>query len=271
MVSGPEPSLLEYLAVVVSHGLRNDDVCFTGLTTGGPTALYGTFVPLAGMALAQRFHAPDLTILLAGWCQNPDVGSLKGVPTSEFGSELLDIACEGRSTDYPWNFSIKRGDVTVGFSTGAQVDRFGNLNSVCIGGYDHPDVRLVGPILQPEHMTLFGREIIMMPRHDRRTFVEAVDFVSGLGFPNGRAGRRALGHDNEGPSLIITPLCVYDFDAEGVIRVASIHPGVAARDIREATGFEVGNLDAARATPAPSPEELAVLRADIDPGGLLRR
>ncbi len=66
--------------------------------------------------------------------------------------------------------------IDFGFCSGAQVDREGNVNSVCIGDRRAPKVRLVGPVLIPEHMAQFGREYIMMPTHDRRTFVERVDY-----------------------------------------------------------------------------------------------
>lgn len=263
-------TLHERLAVAISHAVRNDDVCFTGLTTGPATAVYGTLVPVMGMSLAQHLHAPDLTILLAGWCHNPNVRELTTVPTAEFSEVILGLDCEAQSPEYPWSFSIQRGEIDVGFSSGAQLDRHGNLNSVCIGEYERPSVRLVGPILQPEHLALFGREIIMMPRHDPRTLVEAVDFVSGVGFPGGRAGRRALGLTSEGPTLVVTPKCLLDFDEDGCARVASVHPGIEEAELRGATGFDLGNLEGVPTTPDPTEQELEVLRNEVDPFGLLR-
>src|SRR5208283_3097810 len=96
--------------------------------------------------------------------------------------------------------------------SGAQIDVVGNINSVCIGDYFKPKVRLVGPILQPEHMSFFRREYVMMPRHDRERFVEKVDFISGVGYPGGLEGRLKLGLQWGGPELVITPLCIFDFD-----------------------------------------------------------
>src|SRR3546814_6017170 len=94
-------------------------------------------------------------------------------------------------SSYPGQGAIKRGDIDFGFSSGVQVDRVGNINSVCIGDHARPKVRLVGPILQPEHMTLFGREYVMMPHHAARNFVEKVDYVSGVGYPGGLADRKS--------------------------------------------------------------------------------
>ena len=262
-------TLYERLAVVLSHTFRDGEVGFTGLTTGGPAAMFGTMVPLAAMELARKTHAPSFTILLAGWIHNPDVSSLRAIPDAEFAPALLDLGCEAQSSAYPAQWSIKRGDIDVGFSSGAQVDREGNLNSVAVGDPARPRVRLVGPILQPEHMTLFGREIVMMPNHERRNFVERVDYVSGVGYPGGRRGRLALGLDHGGPELIVTPRCIFDFDDEGAIRVRSIHPGVSEAELRDSTGFELGDLDGVPTTSEPTADELDVLRREVSPHGLL--
>ena len=145
------------------------------------------------------------------------------------------------------------------------------MNSVCIGPHDHPKVRLVGPIFQTEHLAFFGREIIMMPHHDRRNFVEKVDFVSAVGYPGGVAGRRELGLDvGSGPALVITPLCVFDFDLEsGRMRVKSVHDGVDPAEVRAATGFELGDLSDVPVTPAPGPADLEILRTRVDPRGIM--
>lgn len=270
MTREPPPTLHERLATVICHAVRDGEVCFTGLATGEAAATYCTLVPVLGLTLAQRLYAPNLTVLLAGWCHNPAPGSLRRVPRAEFSEEILAIDCEAQSPEYPWSYSIRRGEVDVGFSSGAQIDRVGNLNSVCIGEYLHPRVRLVGPILQPEHLAAFGREIVMMPRHEQRSFVECVDFVSGVGYPGGRAGRSALGLAGGGPCLVISPLCVFDFDAGGMLRVASIHPGVEEDQLRKATGFELGSLKGVSTTPEPTSEEIRILREEIDQVGLLR-
>ena len=265
------PSLYEVIAVAIARSLRQDDVGFTGLTTGAAAAMFGTMIPLAAMELARYRHAPGLTCLLAGWCHNPSIRDIDDVPGSEFDPRLLSLACDDLDMGWPAQISIKRGDVTVGFSSAAQVDREGNLNTVRIGRAARPDVQLVGPILIPEHLALFGREIVMIPRHDTRTFVEHVDHVSGVGFPGGRAGRAALGLPGAGPEMIVTPKCIFGFDDDGAIFVRSIHPGITAQELRENTGFLLDVDDRVPFTPLPDEDELLVLRRDVDPHGLLRR
>jgi glutaconate CoA-transferase, subunit B len=264
------PTLYETLAVHLARSFADREVGFTGLVTGGPAAIFGTAIPLAAMEFARHAHAPNLTILLAGWSHNPDLSRLSVLPDSEFDAHMRDLECDAQMTGYPGTWSIKRGDIDFGFSSAAQVDREGNINSVCIGSYRQPKVRLVGPILQPEHMTLFGREYIMMPHHERRNFVERVDFVSGVGYPGGLDGRRRLGLDRGGPEWVVTSKCIFDFDKKGGrIRVKSIHPGVRAETLREVTGFDLGDLAAVPVTPSPTSEDLEVLRRRVDPHRIL--
>lgn len=263
-----DATLYETIAIALASKFRNGEVGFTGLTTGPRAVLYGTSIPLAAMAFARETHAPDLTLLLAGWSVNPDLTELRNMPDLEFGHELLDMRAEAHVTGYPNPIGYKRGTVDFGFSSGAQVDRYGSVNSVVIGDYRSPKVRLVGPILQPEHFTKFGREFIMMPRHDRHTFVEQVDFRSGVGHvPN----REELGlTPGTGPAVLVSPLGFFDFDGpQRTMRAVSLNPGVSTDDVREATGFEVDGLDAAQTIPAPSAEELSILRKKVDPRGVL--
>jgi len=264
-------TLHETLVAVLARTFEDGEVGFTGLLTGSAAAIYGTAIPLAAMELAKRTHAPDLTILLAGCYHNPVLDELDALPDSKHDAVMRDLACEAQMTDYPGQWSLKRGDIRFGFSSAVQVDRVGNINSVCVGPHAHPRVRLVGPILQPEHMTLFGREYVMMPHHERRNFVEKVDFVSGVGYPGGIAGRRALGLDHGGPFLVVTPKCIFDFDRDaGRMKVRSIHPGVTLAALQDATGFELGNVGGVPSTEPPSTNELRVLREQVDPRNMLR-
>jgi glutaconate CoA-transferase, subunit B len=270
VTAGPA-TLAETLTIYVAKQLRDDDVGFTGMVNGDASAMFGSAIPLAAMYHAQLTHAPNLTLLLAGWLTNPDISKLETMPDSEFKASLRDLDADALINAYPAQYRLRRGDITVGFSNGAQVDAYGNMNSVCIGPHDHPKVRLVGPIFQTEHLAFFGREIIMMPHHDRRNFVEKVDFVSAVGYPGGVAGRRELGLDvGSGPALVITPLCVFDFDLEsGRMRVKSVHDGVDPAEVRASTGFELGDLSDVPVTPAPGPEDLEILRTRVDPRGIM--
>ncbi|WP_445503430.1 CoA-transferase [Microvirga sp. G4-2] len=259
----------ELLAIHLAKSFKDGEVGFTGLATGGAAALYATAIPLAAMQFARCTHAPNLTILLAGWSINPNIATLKELPAAEFESGLQGLECEAQMMSYPGHYAVRRGDVDFGFGSGVQVDRQGNINSVCVGEYKRPKVRLVGSILLPEHLALFGREYIMMPHHEVRNFVQRVDYVSGVGYPGGAAGRQSLGLEMGGPEWIVTPKCIFDFDkAEGRARLKSLHPGVSLEDVRRSTGFEVFETNPER-TPEPTDEELELLRRVVDPRGIL--
>jgi glutaconate CoA-transferase subunit B len=188
---------------------------------------------------------------------------------AEFDERLRDLPCESQIMTYP-HYSLRRGDINFGFGSGVQIDREGNINSVCVGDQAKPRVRLVGPILLPEHFSMFGREYVMLPRHDRRTIVEKVDYIAGLGYPGDRRGRESLGVMGGGPELVVTPKCIFDFDkVEGRMKVASIHPGIEIDDLRASTGFDLGNLDHVPRTPPPTESEIGMLRQEIDPRGIL--
>ncbi len=262
-------TLEELLTVRLAHTFHNGEVGFTGLATGKAAATYITNIPLAAMQLARLTHAPDLTILLAGWCVNPDLSALTKLPSSEYGNELLNLPCEAQMTTWPGPWSHRAGEIDFAFCSGVQVDREGNINCTCIGDPDRPKVALVGPIFLPEHLALFGREYIMMPRHEKRSFVEKIDYISGVGFPGGRAGRERLGLTGGGPSHIFTPKCIFAFDDEGTLHVESIHPGVTAQDVIDNTGFDLGDISSVPVTQAPTGEELELLRRKVDPNHIL--
>lgn len=268
-MSRPTCSCEELIAILLAKQMRNGETGFTGLATGSAAALYITGIPLAAMAFAQQTHAPDLTILLAGWCINPDLSQLRVLPSAEFDNALQNLSCEAQMQAYPGHYAVRRGDVDFGFGSGVQVDAQGNINSTCIGDYQQPRVRLVGSILLPEHMTCFGREYLMMPSHEPRTFVEKVDYVSGVGWPDGQTGRDALGLRHGGPAWIVTPKAIFDFDRQrGRARLHSIHPGVSPEEVRASTGFSLQTTEVP-ITPWPTAEELSLLREVVNPHGAL--
>lgn len=264
-MNAQEPRLVEQLAVLLSHDFTDDDVVFTGLVTGEQAALFAAGIPLAAAVLAQKTHAPNLTLMLAGWIANPDLSQLRDPPQSEFDPSLMTLPCEARAPGYPGLWNVHRGDITVGFSNGAQIDRFGALNTHSVPTATGGSRALVGPILLPEHMTKFGREIVMMPRHDPRTFVERVAFRSSPRMDDQRRDAERYGYRGKGAHLVMTPRCIFDFDDDGAMRVRSIHASSSARDVQASTGFDLGDLSRVPVTPMASADYLHILRTDVDP------
>ena len=159
-----------------------------------------------------------------------------------------------------FRYWLQGGRISVGFLGGAQVDRFGNLNSTVIGDYAKPKVRLPGSGGATEIATGAGQIFIVM-RHGPRSFVNRLDFLTTLG--HGRSGRerRDLGIRTKGPTMLVTDLCIMRPDPEtNEMVVTSLHPGIARDDVGRNTGWPVRFADTVTETEPPSVGELEVLR-----------
>ena len=236
----------EMMTVAAARALRNDDVCFVGIG-----------LPSAACNLARLTHAPRLTLVY-------ESGTIETKPTvlplSIGDGELCETALTTVSVPEMFQYWLQGGRISVGFLGGAQVDRFGNLNSTVIGSYARPKVRLPGSGGATEIATSCGRLYIIM-RQSPRTFVSRLDFLTSLGHgPTGRE-RRALGVATEGPALIVTDLCVMAPEPESKeFQVVSLHPGITREQVRANTGWEVAFARNVGETSPPSARELATLR-----------
>lgn len=265
-----QPTIYEVMAAAISHELKDGENWFIGLATGPQTILLLSRLPIAGMALAQHTHAPNSFMLVAGWLMNPVVSAMPTGMESEFGTVLRDWPCESFGNSLIRAASAGRGDIDVGFGSAAQVDKYGNCNIVCIGDYHKPKVRLIGPINQPGHFSLFGREFIVV-EHDKRNFVDKVDFISGVGYLDGPGARERLGLTGGGPGIIFTDKAIFDFHPETKLaRLRSIHPGTSLDEVRDNTGYTHDYIPAeVPETPLPTDEEIRLIREVIDPRGVL--
>lgn len=236
----------EMMTVAAARALGNDDICFVGIG-----------LPSAACNLARLTHAPGLTLVYeSGTLETrPQV-----LPLSIGDGELCETALSTVPVPEMFQYWLQGGRITVGFLGGAQVDRYGNLNSTVIGDYAHPKTRLPGSGGATEIATGCQRIFIVMP-HGVRAFVEKLDFLTSLGHgPTGKE-RRALGVRTAGPALIVTDLCTMCPDPEtNEFEVASLHPGVTAEQVRENTGWKVRFRTRIEETPPPTEEELETLR-----------
>jgi glutaconate CoA-transferase subunit B len=160
-----------------------------------------------------------------------------------------------------FNYWLQPGRVDVGFLGAAQIDRYANLNTTVIGpDYRRPAVRLPGAGGAPE-IAGCCREVVVLARHDRRAFVERVDFVTTVGFGDGPGARQRLGLTGAGPVLVVTDLGVLRPDAVTCeLTLTRLHPGVEVADVRAATGWALAVADPLPRTDPPTDRELAVLR-----------
>ena len=234
------------MTVAAARALNNEHVCFVGIG-----------LPSAACNLARLTHAPQIKLIYESGtlATKPEV-----LPLSIGDGELCETALTTVSVPEIFRYWLQGGRIGVGFLSGAQVDRFGNLNSTVIGDYAKPKVRLPGSGGATEIATGCGEVFIIM-KQNSRSFVNRLDFVTSLGHgPTGRE-RRELGLSTRGPTLIVSDLCIFRNDSTtNEMVVTSLHPGVTREQISSATGWPVRFADKVAQTPPPTTSELEVLR-----------
>ena len=231
------------------------------LLTDGQIIFAGVGIPLLAATLAQRLHAPSLTILFEGGVIGPFI-----VP-GELPPSTNEQRCTRKAnmvlpiTDVM--LLLQRGYIDIGFMGGAQIDRYGNLNSSFIGDPDHPKIRLPGTGGGNDISSL--TQMIVAMKHEKRRFVSEVDFVTSPGFLRGGTSRSDAGLVAGGMFRVVTDLAVMGFDEKTrAMKVLSLHQDVDRQQVQENTGFELVFEDSLDTTPAPGTDELAVLR-ELDP------
>jgi glutaconate CoA-transferase subunit B len=234
----------EMMSVTASRRLKNGQVCFVGIG-----------LPSEAANLARLSHAPGVVLVY----ESGTIGTRpETLPLSIGDGELAERADLVVSVPEVFAYWLQGGRVDVGFLSAAQIDRYANLNSTIIGCYEEPKVRLPGAGGAPEILSS-AKEVIVMLRQSRRSFVHAVDFVTSVGFGKGGEGRQ--GHRGGGPSAIITDLGVLAPDhATGELTLVSTHPGVSVQAVLDETGWDLRVSNDVGVTGAPTDQELAILR-----------
>lgn len=232
----------------------------------GWNAFIGTGLPMVAAYLAKATHAPNATLMFESGVLAPEprtiaraVGDPRLQSTARRVSGMLDAL-----------LLLQGGNVDFGVLGGAQVDRYGNINSTAIGGdgYARPATRLGGSGGANDIASAAG-EFLIVVRHTRRTFVEQVDHLTTPGYITGPGAREAAGLRGRGPVGVVTDLGVFGFDERSKTMTAvSLHPGIQWEQVVAATGFELDRPASIPVTPAPGAEELRLLRERIDPTGV---
>lgn len=246
-----EYSTLEMMAVAGSRQLKDGEVVFVG-----------TGLPMLATQLALFTHAPNLVILYeSGFvgCRNKHTARLIGDIRLMYNLAML-------ATMRDIIGFLQNGKIDVGFLGGAQVDRYGNINTTVIGDYAHPKVRLPGSGGANDVASSVKRTLIIS-NHEKRRFPEKVDYITSPGYLDGKSNqRKQVGLLGAGPSKVITDLAILGFDEHTKqMRVESLHPGVSLRKVQENTGFELLVSRDLRETEPPTKEEIKILRGKVDP------
>ena len=224
----------------------------------GQTVFVGIDLPSRAANLARRLHAPGLVLVYESGTIDTRPDEL---PLSIGDGVLAEHALSVVGVPEIFNYWLQAGRLDVGFLSGAQIDRYANLNTTVIGEYDEPTVRLPGAGGAPE-IAASCREVIVVMRHKARAFVEQVDFVTSVGFGTGPDDRELLGLRGRGPTRVITDLGVLEPDPEAKeLVLTSVHEGVSVEEVRAQTGWELPVSADLGVTAPPTEAELAALRS----------
>ncbi len=242
-------------------------VCMSRQVRDGETVAQGIATPLVAAAylLARYTHAPNLYFASAigqGICRQPAPLSLTHIERLWLDQSLNHAGFVRAVADVLPRLRPKE------FFRPAQIDPYGNLNNVAFGKnyveseVKRPRLRLPGSGGIPDVTTFIDDIYLYVPRHSRLTFVKELDVRSGLGYDASRT-------HGSGPRYLVSDLGQFDFK-NGVLRLVSYHPHTSPEQIQSHTGFPLEISTNIHKTPAPSSEELRLLREVIDPLGIRR-
>jgi glutaconate CoA-transferase, subunit B len=234
---------------------------------GARTVFVGVGLPNIACNLARHTVAPDMELIYESGVYGARPERL---PLSIGDPTLVSGATSVVSMADLFGLYLQRGLVEIGLLGGAQVDRYGNLNSTVIGDYAKPKTRLPGSGGACEIATN-ARRTFMIMRLKRRAFVEKLDFVTSPGHLTGGDSRARLGLPGGGPELMITDKAILNFDnPEREMQLSALYLGVVVNDVQAEIGWPLKLAKRIEEVTAPSVEELRLIREELDPNGMYR-
>ena len=233
----------------------------------GDSVLVGVGIPNLAANLAKKLNAPNLLMVY----ESGAVGSNPSRMPLSIGDPCLVSGAKSVCSMYEqFAYYLQGGRIDVGFLGGAQIDKYGNINSTIIGDYDSPKVRLPGSGGACDIASNVKKIIVITP-HEKRRFVEKVDFLTSPGFIDGKEGWKKLKLQGGGPYAVITNLCTFKFDeVTGEMTVVSLHEGVTIEQVQENTPWDVKVAEKLETTKPPTEKEISALRS-LDPDKIYLR
>lgn len=233
----------------------------------GEIVFCGTGISMLAAMAAKNISAPNSTIFFETGAID---SALEEVPMAVADSRVMYGAA--RNGGLAEAFATMQNPVTgrkvVGILGAAQIDAYGNLNSTCIGDYEAPQTRFSGSGGACDVASFVSRTIIFM-QHEKRKFVEKLDYFTSPGWIDGPDGRRKLGLGGGGPAAVITNLGIMRFAPDSRrMYLKSCYPGISPEEIQAQTGFAIDTRQAGT-FPPPTAAELDILRQRCDPQRLI--
>jgi glutaconate CoA-transferase subunit B len=239
------------MTAVAARELKDGEVVFVGIG-----------LPNLACNLARGTHAPNLVLIY----ESGAVGAVpERLPVSIGDPALVTGSLMVCSMADVFQYFLQNGRIEVGLLGGAQIDRFGNINTTVVGDYQHPKVRLPGSGGAAE-IAIHARWTVVISRLDRRVFPESVDFVTSPGHRVRGKSRRELGLPGGGPVKVITDKAVLEAEAEsGELVLASLYPGVEVDEVAAGVGWSLRSRGTLEHVAPPTARELQLLRDALDP------
>ena len=246
----------ELMIVSAARALKGSRVVFVGVG-----------LPNIACNLARHSHSPQMELVYESGVFGARPARLPlsiGDPTLVSGATAV-----GNMQDL-FMLYLQGGLVDVALLGGAQIDKYGNLNTTVIGNYSSPKVRLPGSGGACE-IAINAGEIFMIMRLKRRAFVETLDFVTSPGHLEGGNAREQMGYPGKGPSLVITDKALFDFNnPDREMTLVEVAPGETVDTIQEEIDWSMRVSEHLRQMQPPTDEELAIIRQELDPTGMYR-
>ena len=241
----------EMMTAVAARELQDGEVVFVGIG-----------LPNLACNLARATHAPRLVLIY----ESGAVGAVpERLPVSIGDPALVTGSLMVCSMADVFQCFLQNGRIQVGLLGGAQIDRYGNINTTVVGDYSQPAVRLPGSGGAAEIAIHAGRTVVIS-RLDRRVFPERVDFITSPGHRAKGRSRRELGMPGSGPTRVITDKAVLEAGREtGELILAGLYPGVDSAEVAGGVGWRLRNRRRLEETAPPSKNELHLLREVLDP------
>src|SRR3990172_1684895 len=253
-MNNQDHSPAELMIINASRMLHDGDVVFVGVGQ-----------PNLACNLAKRTHAPNLVMIYEAGVIGAEPSRL---PLSIGDPTLVSGALSIVSMYDIFSTYLQKGNVDVGFLGGAQIDRYGNINSTLIGNdYAHPSVRLPGSGGSQEIAACANRCYVMTP-HQIRRFPEKVDFLTSAGQLSGNNERRLFNLRGSGPLAVVTDIGILEPNHNGELILTALHPGKTIEQAKENTGWQLLISEIMRTTEPLTEKELSILHQELDPEGL---
>ncbi len=234
---------------------------------GARTVFVGVGLPNIACNLARYTVAPDLELIYESGVYGARPERL---PLSIGDPTLVSGAVSVVSMADLFGLYLQRGLVEVALLGGAQIDRYGNLNTTVIGDYKKPKTRLPGSGGACE-IAINAQRTFMIMRLKRRAFVDKLDFLTSPGHLTGGDSRARLGLPGGGPELVITDKAILTFDnPQHEMQLSELYPGVTTKDVQAEVGWPLRVTETVGETAAPTAEELHLIRDEVDPQGMYR-